>query len=88
MDFRSRFIAEFDIYTCAVVQQAKDRTQYYFRSLKQYFEVRRGTIGAMPCFVVLGMALSTPMEVMDDPLIAELMRIATDLLIIGNVSFP
>jgi hypothetical protein len=49
-------------------------------------EVRRGTIGAMPVFALLGMGLNLPEEAVLHPVIKELSALAADMISLSNVS--
>ena len=82
---RRRFIAEFDMYTAAVVQEACDRAENRIRMIDDYFLVRRRTIGAMPSFVLLHFDLEIPDKVFDNPIIQRLERACIDMIILGNV---
>jgi Terpene synthase family 2, C-terminal metal binding len=44
------FTTSFEVYMNAVHQQAVDRDYKRIRSVKDYFQLRRGTIGAQPLF--------------------------------------
>ncbi|KAG6915082.1 hypothetical protein DXG01_013552 [Tephrocybe rancida] len=81
---RRRFIDNFDTYTAAVVQQAHDRAQSRIRTIKDYFVVRRDTIGAKPAFVILQFGLDLPDEVFTNPEIQRLSNACVDMIILGN----
>ena len=49
-------------------------------------EVRRGTIGALPVFALLGMGLNLPEEAVLHPVIEELSTLAADMISFSNVS--
>lgn len=80
-----RFIQSFAEYTDAVVQQASDRDNTYIRDVGSYLTLRRATIGAKPCFVILEFELGIPPHVLQQPAIEQLTEWAIDLLILGNV---
>ncbi|KAG5720012.1 Pentalenene synthase [Termitomyces sp. T112] len=79
-----RFIATFDMYTAAVVQETIDRAENHIRSIDDYFLVRRHTIGAMPSFVLLHFELELPEEVFEDPVIQRLENASIDMIILFN----
>ena len=49
-------------------------------------EVRRGTIGALPVFAMLGVGLNLPEEAVLHPVIEELSALAADMISLSNVS--
>ena len=49
-------------------------------------EVRRGTIGTMPSFALLGLGLNLPDEAVHHPVIEELSALAADMIALSNVS--
>jgi hypothetical protein len=51
-----------------------------------YLFIRRGTIGAYPCYDMLLLSLNIPKLLLEDPKIVELEMLATELIIIANVS--
>ncbi|KNZ76668.1 Pentalenene synthase [Termitomyces sp. J132] len=81
---RRRFIAKFDMYTAAVVQETIDRAENHIRSIDDYFLVRRHTIGAMPSFVLLHFELELPEEVFEDPVIQRLENASADMISLCN----
>ena len=70
-----------------MVQQAVDRGHKHIRSVEEYFEVRRDTIGASPAFVLLELDMNLPDEVVQHPVIEELITLATDMIILDNVGW-
>ena len=82
---QKRFIEAFASYTQAVVQQAADRTYEHIRSIDEYVDARRDTIGAIPSFVILEMGLNLPDEAVRHPVIHELSILATDMILLDNV---
>ncbi|KAG6893372.1 hypothetical protein C0993_001305 [Termitomyces sp. T159_Od127] len=80
-----QFIAKFDLYTAAVVQETQDRTENHIRAIDDYFLVRRQTIGAMPSFVLLHFELDMPDEVFQDPVIQRLENASADMISLCNV---
>ena len=69
-----------------MVQQAADRANHYFRTIDEYLEVRRDTIGAKPSFAILELEMDIPDEVMHHPIIEELSILTIDMILLGNVS--
>ena len=82
-----RFIESFQRYTDSVVEQAADRDHSYIRGIKQYFNLRRETIGAKPAFDILGVKMTIPDEVLNHPVIVTLATATIDMLIIENDIF-
>ena len=56
------------------------------RTVEEYMEVRRLTIGAEPCYALAALGLSLTQEVHDHPLLRELQSDVADILIYDNVS--
>ncbi|KAI9453186.1 terpenoid synthase [Russula earlei] len=83
---QKRFIEHFGTYTQSVVQQAADRTHKHVRTIQEYLEVRRDTIGAKPSFVILETPLNLPEEAVRHPIIEELSILSIDMILLGNVS--
>ena len=79
-----RFIHTFYLYTEAVVQQALERDNSQLRTVENYFEIRRNTIGARPSFVVLEFGMDIPDEVMAHPSIVTLADASADMIAICN----
>lgn len=84
--FRRRFIQNMSDYLDGTAEQAEDRNKSYIRDLDSYFELRRKTIGVLSSFNILEMDTEIPDEVLEHPVIAELLSLAVDLTIIANVS--
>jgi Delta6-protoilludene synthase len=82
---QERFVKTFGDYLQAVVQQAADRTQKHIRSIPEYLEVRRGTIGAEPTFAFLELAMNLPDEAVHHPVIEEMSILSTSMILLGNV---
>jgi len=70
----------------AICQQAEDRDNSFVRGVDSYMALRRGTVGAQPTFDLLLLAMEIPDEKLDDPKIVELELLATDMIILANVS--
>lgn len=54
--------------------------------MDEYMEVRRLTVGARPCFAILGMGLNLPDEAVLHPVVDELSALAADMIALTNVS--
>ncbi|KAF9477263.1 terpenoid synthase [Pholiota conissans] len=80
----AQFIADFDAYTTAVIQEADDRSEGRVRTVQDYFELRRDTCGAKPSFSFFALGLNMPTEVFEHPVILSLVESATDLISITN----
>ncbi|KAH9173525.1 terpenoid synthase [Lactarius sanguifluus] len=81
---QKRFIKVFDAYAQAVVQEAADRGHKYVRSVQEYLEVRRDTIGGRPAFSMIELDLNLPDEVVEHPAIEDMTAWAVDMLILDN----
>ncbi|KAI0295705.1 terpenoid synthase [Russula brevipes] len=81
---QKRFIEHFGTYTQSVVQQAADRTHKHVRSIQEYLEVRRDTIGAKPSFAILETGMDLPDEAVRHPIIEELAILSIDMILLGN----
>ncbi|KAF7432704.1 hypothetical protein PC9H_004646 [Pleurotus ostreatus] len=81
---QTRFVDSCQIYLDAVIQEADDRAKGRIRSLDDYFEIRRATVGVEPSFAVGELYLNIPQEVIDQPIISRLKAIAVDLITIAN----
>ena len=68
------------------MQEAKDRTHKHIRTIDEYLEVRRGTIGMKPCFAILETGLDLPDEVVRHPVIEKLLTLAVEMILLDNVS--
>jgi len=79
-----RFVATFQSYLDAVIQQADDRNSNHIRDVTTYFEVRRDTIGAKPSFAINEIHLNIPDEIITHPTVVKLSNLCIDALIIGN----
>ena len=71
----------------AVIQQAEDRDNDYVRSISEYLDLRRRTIGAKPSFDLLLLPLELPDHILDHPVITELSQLSIDMIILANVRF-
>lgn len=79
-----RFIDAFQLYTDSVVQQATDRDRSHIRDIEHYLELRRETVGAKPCFVILQLKGDIPDEIINHPTIQTLTNASIDMIDIGN----
>ena len=68
-----------------MVQQAADRTHKHIRSIQEYLEVRRDSIGAKPSFAILELDMNIPDEAVHHPVIEELSILSIDMILLGNV---
>ena len=84
----TRFVRDYETYVAAVIQQAEDRDRNYVRTIEEYYELRRNTIGAKPSFDLLLLPLEIPEEILEDPRIATLAELSIDMIILGNVCLP
>ena len=75
----------YEEYVEAVCQQAEDRDVGHVRSISDYMDLRRRTIGAKPSFDLLLLPLELPDHILDHPVITELMFLAIDMIILANV---
>ncbi|KAK7691188.1 hypothetical protein QCA50_006291 [Cerrena zonata] len=82
--FQHRFIAAFQEYTDAVVQQALDRDHHNIRKINQYLEIRRDTIGIKPSLTILESQFNLPDEVMRHPSLIALQSACVDMVAICN----
>ena len=64
-----------------------DRGHKHIRNVKEYFEVRRDTIGTRPSFALLGLDMNLPEEAVQHPVIEEMTILATDMIILDNVGW-
>jgi Delta6-protoilludene synthase len=81
---QKRFIEMCDLFTTAVVQQAKDRDDHNIRQVDEYFEVRRDTIGLKHSFVINEIPLNIPNDVMENDVIKAIHTASLDMIIIDN----
>lgn len=82
--FHRRFIASFQTYVDAVVQQSSDRDHHRQRDIQSYLALRRHTIGAEPSYVLNAMHLDLPDHVMSHPTLRRLEDLSINMLILGN----
>ncbi|KAF7357309.1 Terpene cyclase [Mycena sanguinolenta] len=82
--FQHHFIDKFQIYLDSMVQNAQDRMEDHNRSIDEYFEVRRVTIGVKAAVIINGIEMNIPEAVMRNERIATLIAAATDMILIAN----
>ncbi|KAL9599822.1 MAG: hypothetical protein Q9219_003608 [cf. Caloplaca sp. 3 TL-2023] len=75
-------------YFDGLIEQVKQMKEgrMYTRSVKEYIEMRRGTIGVYPAIALTEYGLNTnvPPDVFGHPLLQECMRISADLVLLVN----
>ncbi|KAF8870958.1 terpenoid synthase [Infundibulicybe gibba] len=81
---QQRFRDGFKIYTDGVVQEAEDRAHNHIRDIEGYFNLRRDTIGMIPCFAICAIHMDLPDYVLAHPAIQKFTLACTDVVIIGN----
>jgi hypothetical protein len=82
---KRRFLLHYEEYVEAVIQQAEDRDKDHIRSIPEYLDLRRRTIGAKPSFDLLLLPLELPDHILDHPVITELAQLSIDMIILANV---
>ncbi|KAI1498321.1 terpenoid synthase [Biscogniauxia marginata] len=82
--FQRRFLKTWEEFLHGTAQQAEDRGRSYIRDFNSYIEVRRRTVGTLPSFRILEMAMNIPDDIMEHAIIQELELLATDLTIFTN----
>ncbi|KAG2033028.1 terpenoid synthase [Suillus americanus] len=81
---QKRFIAIFDEYLEAIMQQAIDRSGHHIRDIQSFFDLRRISYGAKPMFVLLELGLNIPDEVISHPTIEDVVVVTLDMITLGN----
>ncbi|THH12036.1 hypothetical protein EW146_g7845 [Bondarzewia mesenterica] len=81
---QKRFVETFDVYTAAVVTEAKDRCIQNIRNIESYLSVRRCTVGVMPCLVLLELKDALDESIAEHPAIIRLEEITVDMMILEN----
>ncbi|GBE78983.1 Delta(6)-protoilludene synthase [Sparassis crispa] len=79
-----RIIDKFTCFTASVVEQAEDRERNYKRSIADYLNIRRKTIGAEPSYAILELGMDLPDEMFYHLIVVRLSAVTTDLIIVGN----
>ncbi|KAJ8508570.1 hypothetical protein ONZ45_g9172 [Pleurotus djamor] len=82
-----RFIAHFDTYTSAVLQEAIDRDEGRIRTFNEYMSLRRMTIGFHPSADFFFLGDHIPDKHIYHPAITSLEQLAIDMTILGNDIF-
>ena len=70
----------------SLMQKAKDHNHKHFRTIDEYLEIRRDTIGVKPAFAILEIGLNLPDEAVCHPVINELSNLALEMILLDNVS--
>ncbi|KAF7357303.1 Terpene cyclase [Mycena sanguinolenta] len=81
---QKRFLETFEDYIYSVVDQARDRDDKCIRGSEEYMILRRRTIGLYPSLAMLELGMNLVDEIWNHPVIAELRRIAADIILLDN----
>ncbi|KAJ6519123.1 terpenoid synthase [Mycena sanguinolenta] len=81
---QKHFLDEFEMYTKAVVDQARDRDQFVFRDVESYMVLRRNNLGAKPAFALLEMEMEMPQDVFEHSALAKLRQLSVDMICLAN----
>jgi Delta6-protoilludene synthase len=84
---QKRFIAAFEQYVQAVIDEAADREKGRIRGIADYLELRRLTIGGYPSFLCLELGLDIPDDVMEHPGVKSLLSLLAETIAFTNVSY-
>ena len=68
------------------MQEAEDHTHKHIRTVNEYMEMRRDSVGMKTVFAILEMGLNLPDEVVHHPVINELSTLALEMVLLDNVS--
>ncbi|KAI9447578.1 terpenoid synthase [Lactarius indigo] len=79
-----RFIKASSACAQAMAQRAADKRHKRIRSVEEYFDIRRDSIGARPAFALIEMDMSLPKEAVNHPVIEEMTILAIDMIILDN----
>jgi len=79
-----RFIAKFAEYLNAVIDEAADRAAGHVRSIEDYLELRRLTIGGYPSFLCFELGLDIPDDIMEYPGIKSLLALVAETVLLTN----
>ncbi|KZV91753.1 terpenoid synthase [Exidia glandulosa HHB12029] len=82
-DVQAQFIERFQAYADAIVDQAHERDSGSRRDVEQYFDIRRLTLGASHCFVLLSFG-RTDNSFFRSPIVERLEEMAIDMILLGN----
>ncbi|THH04989.1 hypothetical protein EW146_g10021 [Bondarzewia mesenterica] len=81
---QKRFVEGFDVYTAAVVTEAKDRRIQNIRNIESYLSVRRGTMAMTPFLALLELKDALDESTAAHPVIVRLEEIIVDMSILEN----
>lgn len=81
----NRFISAYAEYLDAVIEESADRAAGRIRSIPEYLQLRRLTIGGYPSFLCFELGLDIPDEVMKHPGIKSLLELVAETIILTNV---
>ncbi|KAF7370354.1 hypothetical protein MSAN_00666800 [Mycena sanguinolenta] len=81
---QKHFIDEFELYTQAVVDQARDRDQFVFRNVESYMVLRRNNLGAKPAFALLEMEMDMPQDIFEHSALVKLRQLSVDMICLAN----
>lgn len=68
-----------------MIDEAADRAAGHVRSIADYLELRRLTIGGYPSFLCFELGLDIPDEVMEHPGIKSLLSLVAETILLTNV---
>ncbi|KAI0331842.1 terpenoid synthase [Cubamyces sp. BRFM 1775] len=71
-------------FVTSIAEQARDRDQHRTRTVDEYLELRRLTIGAEPCYAFAMLAKSLPEDLVNHQLLVSLRASVTDIIIYDN----
>jgi hypothetical protein len=80
-----RFLESFSIYVYAVSDEASDRNGGHVRGIKDFLEVRRGTVAAYASYFCVELGMDIPDEIMTHPAIGSLLGLVADSTLLTNV---
>ncbi|KAF8266735.1 terpenoid synthase [Lactarius quietus] len=84
---QTRFIETYGAYAQAVVQEAADRGHKRIRSVQEYFDLRRVTLGARPSFALIELDKDLPDEAVRHPVVEEITILTVDMISLSNDIF-
>ena len=68
-----------------MIEESADRATGRIRSIPEYLELRRLTIGGYPSFLCLELGMDIPDEVMNHPEIKSLLALVAETVVLTNV---
>ncbi|KAI9447576.1 terpenoid synthase [Lactarius indigo] len=68
----------------AMVQKTADQRHKRIRSVEEYFDVRRDSIGGRPALALIELDINLPKEAVNHPVIEEMTILAIDMIILDN----